>query len=50
VTKILAGTLVPIFGNGFNAISETVSSGFIDTYLAGCVTLAGWMLLAAKLF
>jgi predicted permease len=50
ISAIPAGFFGLVFGKGFNATSETASSGLIGTYLVGCITLAGWMLLVARFF
>jgi predicted permease len=50
ISAIPAGFFGLVFGKGFNATSETASSGLIGSYLAGWLTLALWMLLVARFF
>jgi len=49
ICAIPCGFFGIVFGKGFAATPEVASSSLIASYLAGVVTLAGWMVLLARL-
>ena len=49
ICAIPCGFFGIVFGKGFGATPEVASSSLIASYLAGVVTLAGWMVLLARL-
>lgn len=49
VCAIPCGFFGIVFGKGFGATPEVASSSLIASYLAGVVTLAGWMVLLGRL-